>query len=102
MHDNGKDGTSVPLAFFSRKLSVAERNYSVFDQELLAVFAATQKVRRYIEGRHCVVFTDHKPIIASFRKIADHSPKQSRQFSFLSDYIDDILHFSGDSNIVAD
>ena len=32
LHDNRKDRTSVPLAFFSRKLSVAERNYSVFDK----------------------------------------------------------------------
>ena len=83
LHDNWMDGTSVPLAFFSRKLSVAERDYSVFDKEMLAVSAATQKFRRYIEGRHCVVFTDHKPLIASFRKTADHSPRQSRQFSFL-------------------
>ena len=87
LHDNRKDGTSVPLAFFSCNLSVAERNYSAFDKELLPVFAATQKFRRYIEGRHCVVFTDHKHIIASFRKTSDHSPRQSRQFLFLSEYI---------------
>ena len=102
MHDNRKDGTSVPLAFFSRKLSVAERNYSVFYKELMAVFGATQKFRRYIKGRHCVVFTDHKPIIASFRKTADYSPRQSRQFSFLLEFIDDIIHNFGDSNIVSD
>ena len=68
----------------------------------MAVFAATQKFRRFIDRRHCVVFTDHKPIIASFRKTADLSPRQSRQFSFLSDFIDDIFHLSGDSNVVAD
>ena len=90
LHDNRKDGTSVPLAFFSRKLLVAVRNCSVFDKELMAVFAATQKFRRYIEGRHCVVFTDRKPIFASFQKTADHSPRQSRQFSFLSEFIDDM------------
>ena len=102
LQDNRKNGTSIPLAFFSRELSVAESNYSVFEREVLAVFAATQKVRRYLEGRHCVVFTAHKPIIASFRKRADHSPRQSRQFSFLSEFIDDIIHISGDSNVVAD
>ena len=102
LHDNRKHGTSVPLAFSSRKLSVAERNYSVFDKELLTVFAATQKFRHYIEGGHCVVFTDHKPIIASFRKIADHSLRQSRQFSLLSEFIDDTIYISGDSNFFAD
>ena len=34
LHNNRTDGTNAPLAFFSRKLSVAERNYSVFDKEL--------------------------------------------------------------------
>ena len=91
----------MPLVFFSRKLSVAERNYSVFDKELLAIFAATQKFRRFIEGRYCVVFTDHKPIVASFRKTTDHSPRQSRQFSFLLEFIDNIVHIAGDSNVVA-
>ena len=61
LHDNRKDGTSVPLAFFSRKLQVAERSYSVFDKEMLANFAAKQKFRRYIGGRHCVVLTDKTP-----------------------------------------
>ena len=49
-----------------------------------------------------MVFTDHKPIIAFFRKTADHSPRQSRHFSFLSKFIDDIIHISGDSNVFAD
>ena len=68
----------------------------------MAVFGATQKFGRYIKGRHCVVFTDHKPIIASFRKTADYSPRQSRQFSFLLEFIDDVFHIFGDSNIVSD
>ena len=102
LHNNRTDGTNVPLAFFSRKLSVAERNYSVFDKELLSIFAATQKFRRFIEGCYCVVFTDHKPIVASFRKTTDHSPRQSQQISILSEFIDNIVHIAGDSNVVAD
>ena len=102
LHDIRPDGTSVPLAFFSRKLSPAERNYSVFDKELLAIYAATLKFRQCIEGRHCVVFTDHKPIVAAFLKNTDHSPRQSRQLSLLSEYIDEIQHISGVENIVAD
>ena len=34
------DGVRQPLGFFSRKLTQAERNYSPYDRELLAVFAA--------------------------------------------------------------
>ena len=49
-----------------------------------------------------MVFTDHKATIASFRKTADHSPRQSRQVWYLSEFIDDIIHDSGESNVVAD
>ena len=48
------------------------------------------------------VFTDHKPIILSFRKTLDHSPRQYCHFSILSAYIDDIQHINGSSNLVAD
>ena len=99
LHDNRKDGTSVPLAFFSRKLSVAERNYSVFDKALVSVFAAIQKFERYLEGRHCVVFTDHKPLIASFEKQPTLLRENLDSFRF---YQNDIVHISGDSNVVAD
>lgn len=102
LHDIRKDGTSVPLAFFSRKLSKAEVNYSVFDKELLAIYASTLKFRHIIEGKHCVVFTDHKPIVGAFRKNTDHSPRQSRHLSTLSEFIDDIQHIAGAENIVAD
>ena len=36
------DGHWQPLAFFSRKFSMAERRYSTFDRELLAVHTAIQ------------------------------------------------------------
>ena len=35
------DNSSRPIAFFSCRLTAAERNYSTFDKELLAIFAAT-------------------------------------------------------------
>ena len=94
-----------PLAFFSRRLSQAERNYSTFDKELLAIYAATVKFRYLIEGRKTVVFTEHEPIACTFRRISasnNHSPRQARQISFIAEYIDEIHHLSGSENIVAD
>ena len=37
LHDLLPDGTSMPIAFFSRRLSSCERNYSIFDKEFLAI-----------------------------------------------------------------
>jgi cleavage and polyadenylation specificity factor subunit 1 len=99
---NVTDSHNHPIAFYSRKLSPAERNYSVFDKELLSIYAATIKFKHLIEGRKCVVFTDHKPIVASFKKHAGHSPRQTRHLSLLAEYIDEIHHIAGDENIVAD
>ena len=98
------DNDSRPIAFFSRRLTAAERNYSTFDKELLAIFAATIKFKHLIEGHHTIVFTDHKPITSSFHRSHNNNnnPRQSRQFSLLAEYIDDIQHISGSTNIVAD
>ena len=37
-----QDGTSRPVAYYSRKLNEAERNYSATDRELLAVVYCLQ------------------------------------------------------------
>jgi hypothetical protein len=50
-----------PIAFESRKLIPAERNYSPTELEMLAIVYCCQKWRVYIEGRDVHVHTDHKP-----------------------------------------
>lgn len=51
-----------PCAFFSQRLSPAERNYDVGNRELLAVVLALQEWRHWLEGSEqpFVVWTDHK------------------------------------------
>ena len=51
-----------PCAFFSRKLTPAERNYDIGNRELLAVKAALEEWRHWLEGAKYpfVVLTDHR------------------------------------------
>lgn len=51
-----------PCAYFSRKLSEAERNYDVGNRELLAIKAALEEWRHWLEGAQhpFVIYTDHK------------------------------------------
>jgi hypothetical protein len=51
-----------PCAFFSKKLSSAERNYDVGDRELLAVVKALKVWRHWLEGaKHpFLIWTDHR------------------------------------------
>ena len=50
-----------PVAFESRKLSGAEQNYTVTEQEMLGVVHALQRWRCYLEGADFTVVTDHCP-----------------------------------------
>jgi len=51
-----------PVAFHSRKLSLAERNYDIHDKELLAIVVAFMEWRHYLEGteKPVTVYTDHQ------------------------------------------
>ena len=58
------------MSFFSRKLLPAEKKYSTFDKELLAMYLAVKKFRYFIEGRKFAIFTDHKPLTFVFNKVS--------------------------------
>ena len=51
-----------PLAYFSRKFNSAEANYSVGEQELLALHDALLHWRCYLEGPEVKLITDHCPL----------------------------------------
>jgi len=97
------DGDVQPLSFFSRKLSEREKNMSVFERELLAIFASVKKWRDLIHGVKTTVFTDHKPIVGAFyNNRSRFSDKQQRQLSLIGEYIEDIVHIAGRDNVVSD
>ena len=53
------EGVERPVAFFSRVLNPAQRNYCPTRRELLAVVAALQHFRHYLLGANVVLRTDH-------------------------------------------
>ena len=46
------DATEHPIAYASRTLSAAERNYSQIDEEALTLVFAVQKFHPYLYGRN--------------------------------------------------
>ncbi|GJP30150.1 hypothetical protein CLOM_g22621 [Closterium sp. NIES-68] len=51
-----------PIAYESRKLQAAERNYPVHDKEMLAIVHAFKVWRCYLTGADVTVLTDHKSL----------------------------------------
>lgn len=97
------DGQSQPLAFFSRKLNRAQKQYSAYDRELLAIYEGIKHFRHMIEGRHFTIYTDHKPITYAFqRKDRTCSPRQFNYLDLISQFTTDIQHISGKNNLTAD
>ena len=60
-----------PIAFFSKKLSNAERKYSAFDRELLAIYLSFRHFRHLVEGRKFHIFTDHKPLTSAMGRTGE-------------------------------
>jgi transposase InsO family protein len=92
-----------PLGFFSKKLNNAQRGYSTYDRELLAIYEGIKHFRHALEGRAFVVQTDHKPLIYAFHQRSDKaSPRQLRHLDFIGQFTTAIEYISGENNVVAD
>ena len=96
-HTNGNH----PVAFESRKLYQAERNYATHEKELLAVVHALKTWRVYLSGSRFVVFSDHLSL-RFIRTQPTLSRRQARWLEFLEEFDFDIQYKSGKTNSVAD
>ena len=56
------DGKLHPVAFHSRKLGPAEKNYHTTEQEMLAIVDACRHWRHYLVGMEFTVKTDHQAL----------------------------------------
>ncbi|GJP60630.1 hypothetical protein CLOP_g17857 [Closterium sp. NIES-67] len=77
-----------PIAYESRKLNPAERNYPVHDKELLAIVHAFKVWRCYLTGADVTVRTDHKSL-QFIRAQLTLNPRQIR----LLDYLESNFHY---------
>ncbi len=92
-----------PCAFFSRRLSPAERNYDISNKELLAVRLALGEWRHWLEGsaQPFLVWTDHKNLeyIHSAKRL---SSRQARWALFFGRFNFTLSYQPGSKNVKPD
>ncbi len=97
------DNKTHPSAFFSRRLSPAERNYDVGDRELLAIKLALEEWRHWLEGtsQPFLVWTDHKNL-EYIRTAKRLNPRQARWSLFFNRFNFCLSYCPGSKNIKPD
>lgn len=101
-----KDNEERPIAYASRTLTPAERNYSQIDKEALAIVWSVKKFYNYICGQHFTLITDHQPLKFIFGPNAGipatSAARQQRYAAFLSGFNYTIEYRNSKSNANAD
>lgn len=98
----GMPGKMYPCAFFSHKLTSAERNYDVGYRELLAMKLALEEWH-WLEGTQepFIILTDHKNL-EFLRSAKRLNPRQARWARFFTRFQFTITYRPGSKNIKAD
>ncbi|XP_062907390.1 HSPB1-associated protein 1 homolog isoform X4 [Mobula hypostoma] len=98
-----KEEIDHPVAYFSKKFNVYQRNYSTVEKELLAIILALQHLEVYIcpAWKPLVIYTDHNPFVF----LATMKDKNKRLLSWslvLQEFDIRIKHIKGTDNVIAD
>ena len=93
------NGSRHPIAFASRSLSPAEKNYSITELEALsAVWAITKQFRYYVFGRKFDLVTDHASLRYLLTKASQNASGRLVRWGLkLSEFQFTIIHRSGKS-----
>ena len=92
-----------PVAFYARQLAAAERNYEIYDKELLAVVECCKQWRHFLQGaaHTTTIITDHENL-KYFKATHRLTRRQARWSLFLSEFDFIINHRPGKLHKAAD
>ena len=87
-----------PMAYISKSLNKAKRNYEIHDKEMLAIIKCLEAWRYFLEGAKnwFEIWTDHKNL-EYFMKTQKLNRRQARQSLYLSRFDFALKHVAGKS-----
>jgi hypothetical protein len=93
----------LPIAFHSRSLSPAEKNYDIYDRELLAIIDAFKAFGYLLWGAQhtTLVRCDHNNL-KYFKSLQNLTSRQARWKALLEDYDFELQYILGQANTIAD
>jgi hypothetical protein len=97
--DNPRDRRYI--AFASKSLSGAQKNYPATKRELLAVVFALRAFAHWLFGEHFVLYTDHEALTSMFTK-SRPSYTISNWFDVLLEYDFEVRHRPGTKMLLPD
>jgi hypothetical protein len=100
-HDPSDPALLKPVAYASRKLQAAEKNYSTVEKECLALVWAIQKFQRYLYGVHFTIQSDHQPL-AFLASAQQNNARVMRWALLLQQYAFRVEYLPGKTNLMAD
>lgn len=101
LYQLSEDGSEHPIAFMSKKLNSAQRNYSVTELECYAAVLSVKRFRPYVEGMEFKVVTDHASLKWLMNQ-KDLSGRLARWSLKLQSFDFTIEHRKGSRNVVPD
>ena len=98
-----QDNKWRPIAYMSKALDATQRNYEIYDRELLAIMLALEEFRRYLINSkdEFEIWTDHANL-QYFKKPQKLNRRQARWLTELQDYHFTLHHIPGKQNSKAD
>ena len=102
--DQYVNGHWVPLGFWSKSLKPEQQKYSTYIRELLAIKLAIRHFIGDINGRSLTVFTDHRPIVGSWKSpnLQAHDSIAMNAINEIAQWTCEIHHKPGKDLIVPD